>query len=87
MKRVVLLTPAHPFRGGIAASSERLAQELQASGYSVLIYTFTLQYPDFLFPGKSQYSSDPAPADQRIERRVHALNPLNWLRVDWRFGA
>lgn len=78
---MILLTPAHPYRGGIAASSERLAQELQASGYSVLIYTFTLQYPGFLFPGKTQYSNDPAPEGLRIERRIHALNPLNWWRI------
>lgn len=77
--KIVLLTPAHPLRGGIAASSERLARELQAIGHEVVLYSFSLQYPSFLFPGKSQYSDDPPPADLRIEARLNSVNPLNWL--------
>lgn len=77
--KIVLLTPAHPLRGGIAASSERLARELQAMGHEVVLYSFSLQYPSFLFPGKSQYSDDPPPADLRIEARLNSINPLNWL--------
>lgn len=48
------------------------------------IVTFTLQYPSFLFPGKTQYSESPPPEDLRIERRVNSMNPLNWLRVGCR---
>lgn len=81
MKKVVLLTPAHPLRGGIAASSERFAQELQTAGYEVVIYSFSLQYPNFLFPGKTQFSNDPAPADLDIRTCVNSVNPFNWLSV------
>lgn len=81
LKKVVLLTPAHPLRGGIAASSERFALELQDAGYEVIIYSFSLQYPAFLFPGKSQFSSDPAPAALDIYPIVNSVNPLNWLKV------
>lgn len=80
-KKVVLLTPAHPLRGGIAASSERFALELQEAGYDVIIYSFSLQYPAFLFPGKTQFSSDPAPAALDIYTIVNSVNPLNWLKV------
>ena len=79
--KIVLLTPAHPLRGGIAAFSERLAQELQSSDFEVIVYTFSLQYPGFLFPGKTQYSTDPAPADLDIRVRVNSVNPLNWFSV------
>jgi len=58
MKKIVILSPAHPLRGGIASSSERLATELQSVGYEVIIYSFSLQYPNFLFPGKTQFSND-----------------------------
>lgn len=45
------------------------------------IYTFTLQYPDFLFPGKTQYSDGPAPEGLRIVRKINSVNPFNWLRA------
>lgn len=48
-------------------------------GHTVTIYTFTLQYPAFLFPGKSQFSEDQAPAGLRIVRLINAVNPFNWL--------
>ncbi len=81
MKKVVLLTPAHPLRGGIAASSERFAKELQAAGYEVVIYSFSLQYPGFLFPGKTQFSDDPPPPGLDIRTVVNSVNPLNWLKI------
>lgn len=81
MKRIVLLSPAHPLRGGIASSTERLAIELQQSGYSVTIYSFSLQYPAILFPGKTQYSDGPAPEGVDILTVVSSINPLNWIKV------
>ncbi|HFA49460.1 MAG TPA: glycosyltransferase [Bacteroidetes bacterium] len=80
MKKIALLTPAHPLRGGIAASSERLATELQNTGYEVVIYSFSLQYPGFLFPGKTQFTDDPAPG-LVIFTKINSVNPLNWWQV------
>ena len=77
--KIIILGPAHPYRGGIAAFSERLAHELQAEGHDVGLVTFTVQYPSFLFPGKTQFSADPAPTDLHIERALHSMNPFNWL--------
>ena len=45
------------------------------------MYTFTLQYPSFLFPGKTQYSDGPAPEGLSITRRINSVNPLNWISV------
>ncbi|MCR9290684.1 glycosyltransferase [Saprospiraceae bacterium] len=81
MKNIVILSPAHPLRGGIASSTERLAQELQAFGHQVVLYSFSLQYPDFLFPGKTQFSSDTAPKDLDIRTKVNSVNPFNWMSV------
>jgi len=80
-KKIVLVSPAHPLRGGIAASSERLAQALQDAGQEVIIYSFSLQYPAFLFPGKTQMTDDPAPANLLIKTRLNSVNPFNWLIV------
>ena len=78
---VIILGTAYPYRGGLSAFNERLASEYQQNGHTVEIYTFTLQYPSFLFPGKTQYSEEPAPEGLKILRKVHSCNPFNWLKV------
>ena len=80
-KRIIIVGPAYPYRGGIADFNERLAREFQREGHEVTVYTFTLQYPGFLFPGKTQYSTSPAPGDLTIVRKVHSVNPFNWIKV------
>ena len=80
-KHIIIVGPAYPYRGGIADFNERLAREFQREGHKVTIYTFTLQYPGFLFPGKTQYSTSPAPDDLTIVRKVNSINPLNWVKV------
>lgn len=79
--KIVILGTAYPYRGGLSAFNERLATELQNEGHDVEIYTFTLQYPSLLFPGKTQYSSEPAPSHLNIKRRVNSCNPFNWFSV------
>lgn len=81
LERIVLLSPAYPLRGGIASSTERLAQELQRHGYAVSIYSFSLQYPSILFPGKTQYTDGPPPPGLDIIPAVNSINPLNWWKV------
>ncbi len=66
-------------RGGIAASAERLAQAFQEAGHDVVIYSFSLQYPAFLFPGKSQFTDEPPPPGLRIKTCLHSINPFNWF--------
>ena len=80
-KRIIIVGPAYPYRGGIADFNERLAHEFINEGHEVTIYTFTLQYPSFLFPGKTQYAEGPAPEGLSIVRKVNSVNPLNWLKV------
>jgi glycosyltransferase involved in cell wall biosynthesis len=79
--KIILISPAHPLRGGIAASSERLATAFQAAGHDVTIYSFALQYPAFLFPGKTQFSSGQPPEGLAIKTRINSVNPLNWWAV------
>ncbi|MEO6582976.1 MAG: glycosyltransferase [Ferruginibacter sp.] len=80
-KNVVIIGPAHPLRGGLATFNERLAKEFQSQQHSVSIYTYSLQYPGFLFPGKTQYSSEPAPKGIDIHVSINAINPFNWMSV------
>lgn len=83
-KRVIIIGPAHPLRGGLASYNERLAREFQSQGHRVSITTFSLQYPGFLFPGTTQFSSEPAPADMQIDVDINSVNPLNWFRVGYK---
>ena len=82
--KIVLLGPAHPYRGGLASIMETMAREWQSRGHEVRIYTFTVQYPSLLFPGKTQYVTTPAPEDLHIERVMNTVNPLNWLSLGLR---
>lgn len=80
--KVIILGTAYPFRGGGTTTfNERMAREFMRQGHAVQIYTFTLQYPQFLFPGTSQYGPDPPPTDLFILERVNSINPLNWIKV------
>ncbi|MDD3405587.1 MAG: glycosyltransferase [Sphingobacteriia bacterium] len=79
--KITILGTAYPYRGGLATFNERLARQFQAEGHEVDIVTFTMQYPSFLFPGKTQYSNDSAPTDLHITRRVNSINPFNWLKI------
>ena len=79
--KIILLGTSWPFRGGLATFNERLAKQFMAEGHDVEIWTFTLQYPSFLFPGKTQYSNEPAPEGIAIRRELNSCNPFNWIRV------
>lgn len=79
--KITILGTAYPYRGGLSAFNERLAKEFMDEGHEVKIETFTLQYPSFLFPGKTQYSSEKAPEKLTICRSVSSVNPFNWLSV------
>ena len=79
--KIAVLGTAWPYRGGLAVYNERLARQFASEGDEVTIYTFTLQYPSFLFPGKTQYSSEPAPSDLKIIRSLNSINPFNWLKT------
>jgi glycosyltransferase involved in cell wall biosynthesis len=79
--KIIIIGPAHPLRGGLASYNERLANEFQTQGNEVIIYTFSLQYPGFIFPGTTQYSTEPAPKDLKINVCINSINPFNWLHV------
>jgi glycosyltransferase involved in cell wall biosynthesis len=78
---VVIIGPGYPLRGGLATFDQRLAREFISEGYDCEIYSFSLQYPDFMFPGTTQYSTEPPPEGLTILSRINSINPFNWLSV------
>lgn len=79
--RILILGTAHPFRGGLAAYNERLAKELIKEGHEVKLFTFTVQYPRFLFPGRTQYTDASAPEGLSIRRILNSVNPISWIKT------
>jgi len=81
---IIIIGSAYPYRGGLAAYNERLAKAYIEQGNDVTIHTFTVQYPNFLFPGKSQFSETPSPNDINIIRNVNSVNPFNWIKTGYK---
>jgi glycosyltransferase involved in cell wall biosynthesis len=81
MDRVVIIGPGHPLRGGLATFNQRLAKEFIDTGNECSIYSFSLQYPSFLFPGKTQYSDEPAPEGISIHSVINSINPFSWIKI------
>jgi len=82
MCKVIIIGPAHPLRGGgLTTFNHRLAKEFTAQGHDCQIYSFSLQYPSFLFPGKTQYSDEPAPKGITIKSVINSINPFNWIKI------
>jgi glycosyltransferase involved in cell wall biosynthesis len=79
--KIIIVGTAFPYRGGLAAFNERLAREYIKEGNEVEIITFSLQFPAFLFPGQTQFSTEFAPEDLKIKRMIRSIDPLNWIKV------
>jgi len=80
-KKIVIIGPGHPLRGGLATFNQRLCKQFINEGDECSIYSFSLQYPSFLFPGTTQYSTDPAPDDIDIYPVINSVHPLNWWQI------
>jgi glycosyltransferase involved in cell wall biosynthesis len=81
VNKLVIIGPAWPLRGGLSAFDEKLATQFTEKGIQTKIDTFSLQYPNILFPGKSQYTTDPKPKDVNISVCINSINPLNWIKI------
>ena len=75
--QIALISVAPPYRGGISKHTSILAEHLSKK-HSVDIINYSRQYPDFLFPGKSQYSDVRADHYPSIPG-VDSINPISWF--------
>ena len=78
--KISLLSVAPPYRGGISEQSYYLYEKLK-DNHSVNIINFKRQYPNFLFPGKTQYRSSSDAQDRQNHRIVDSINPFSWIRA------
>lgn len=78
---LTVIGPTHPFRGGIAHYTTLLVRCLR-SRHEVRFFSYTRQYPHWLYPGNTDL--DPSSALLIHEQPTHtfdALNPLAWFRL------
>ena len=80
-KKIIIIGPAFPLRGGIANFNNALAKTYHQRGDDVTIFSFSLQYPAFLFPGITQYEEGEPPSNINIRSEINSINPLNWFSV------
>lgn len=80
--KIFILGPAFPLRGGPAQFNENLCAELIKEGHDAQIISYALQYPNFLFPGSSQFeTSGSSPIGIKIHTLINTINPFNWFKV------
>ncbi|MFN0157260.1 MAG: glycosyltransferase [Bacteroidota bacterium] len=77
---IVIVGTAYPLRGGISHFNSLLYEELSRK-HSVQIITFKRQYPEFLFPGKTQKETGGELMRVPSEELVDSINPFNWISV------
>ena len=81
-KKIIIIGPAYPLRGGLASFDELFCQALTAQGHEASIISYSLQYPSFLFPGTTQYhTTGAAPKGVTIHTLINSVNPLSWLKT------
>lgn len=76
--RLALVGALPPYRGGIAHFTRRTWEALVAGGHQVRPVTFTRQYPGLLFPGSTQFESEPTPVPSPVNRWVDSIGPATW---------
>lgn len=82
MAKVFIIGPAFPLRGGLASFDELFCEALNKEGHQCEIISYSLQYPNFLFPGSTQYHvNGTAPKNITIHTLINSVNPLSWFKT------
>ena len=80
-KKIAVIGPVYPYRGGIAHFTSALAETLQSQGHEADIISYKWQYPKFLYPGKT----DKDPSQNRTKPNasyiLSSLNPCDWHKT------
>ena len=79
-RKIAVLGLSYPFRGGIAHHSTLLVRELRKK-YAVEFITLCRQYPEFLFPGKTQYDHSAWGLTEENHALIDSVNPVSWVKT------
>lgn len=79
--KIVLISPFYPLRGGIAQFADLLADELENQGHELVRVNYKRQYPNFLFPGKTQFVEKIENEKSKALPLLDSIGPLSWWRL------
>jgi glycosyltransferase involved in cell wall biosynthesis len=80
-KKILIIGPAYPYRGGNALFVSYVADSLKEK-FDVKIINYKLLYPSILFPGTTQYDNSNVPIKKaENERIVNSINPISWIKA------
>ncbi len=82
MAKIFIIGPAYPLRGGLATFDELFCSAFNEQGHDCEIISYSLQYPNFLFPGSTQFdTTGVAPKHIKIHTLINSVNPLSWIKT------
>ena len=82
MAKIFIIGPAYPLRGGLATFDELFCEAFIKQGHQCEIISYSLQYPNFLFPGSTQFdTTGQAPKHLTIHTLINSVNPFSWLKT------
>ena len=82
MAKIFIIGPAYPLRGGLATFDELFCIAFNEQGHDCEIISYSLQYPNFLFPGSTQFdTTGVAPKHIKIHTLINSVNPLSWIKT------
>lgn len=82
MSRLAIVGPIHPLRGGIAQHTAGIVAEARERGHETAVFSYARQYPSVLFPGRTQWDDEPAPAETSfgVTMPIDSIDPRSWYR-------
>lgn len=82
-KKIVMIGPVYPYRGGIAHYTGLMYKAL-AKTSQVSMISFRLQYPRLLYKKEQKdFGNDTFKVDH-TEYLIHTVNPFSWLDTAWK---
>ena len=82
MAKIFIIGPAYPLRGGLATFDELFCEAFNKQGHDCEIISYSLQYPNILFPGSTQFdTSGHAPKSIKIHTLINSINPFSWIKT------
>ena len=89
MAAITLIGPTHPYSGGIAQHTTRLALELESRGHQVVVESWKAQYPKALYRGTASVDKDHPEigVPSQVFEKLTWYNPLTWWRAGGRMRA
>jgi len=75
-----VIGPTFPFRGGIAHYTTLLVKHLRER-HQVVFYSYSRQYPRWLFPGSTAPDPSRHALMEPCEQTIDTLNPITWWQT------